>query len=178
LKKGAIAEAEIHARNAVPVAPENPQSHNLMGMVMTEANRPQIGEYHYRKVLALTQQRDPILLANLAWNLKNQGRMAESRDLYEEATAAGPEVLQTLLGWARWRKPSQSDRFLPEPDRPTMRDTTDRVQLEAGPRISLSISILVPKNVLVRIDSPNGISKDGNLGQLAWDRNEARSIEL
>jgi tetratricopeptide (TPR) repeat protein len=101
LKKGAIAEAEIHARNAVRVAPENPQSHNLMGMVMTEANRPQIGEYHYRKVLALTQRRDPILLANLAWNLKNQGRMAESRDLYEEATAVGPEVLQTLLGWAR-----------------------------------------------------------------------------
>jgi tetratricopeptide (TPR) repeat protein len=101
LKKGAIAEAEIHARNAVRIAPENPQSHNLMGMVMTEANRPRVGEYHYRKVLALTQQRDPILLANLAWNLKNQGRMAESRDLYEEATRAGPEVLQTLLGWAR-----------------------------------------------------------------------------
>jgi tetratricopeptide (TPR) repeat protein len=101
LKKGAIAEAEMHARNAVRIAPENPQSHNLMGMVMTEANRPQIGEYHYRKVLALTQRRDPILLANLAWNLKNQGRMAESRDLYEEATAVGPEVLQTFLGWAR-----------------------------------------------------------------------------
>ena len=49
LKKGAIAEAEIHARNAVRIAPENPQSHNLMGMVMTEANRPQIGEYDYRK---------------------------------------------------------------------------------------------------------------------------------
>ena len=101
LKKGAIAEAEIHARNAVRIAPENPQSHNLMGMIMTEANRPQVGEYHYRKVLALTKQRDPILLANLAWNLKNQGRMAESRELYEQATAAGPEVLQTLLGWAR-----------------------------------------------------------------------------
>jgi Flp pilus assembly protein TadD len=42
LKKGAIAEAEIHARNAVRIAPEDPQSHNLMGMVMTEANRPQL----------------------------------------------------------------------------------------------------------------------------------------
>ena len=49
LGKGALAEAEIHARNAVRIAPENPQSHNLMGMIMTEANRPQIGEYHYRK---------------------------------------------------------------------------------------------------------------------------------
>jgi tetratricopeptide (TPR) repeat protein len=101
LAKGAIAEAEVHARNAVRIAPENPQSHNLMGMIMTEANRPHIGEYHYRRTIALSRQRDPILLANLAWNLKNQGRMAEARQLYEEATASGPEILQTLLGWAR-----------------------------------------------------------------------------
>jgi Tfp pilus assembly protein PilF len=85
----------------VRIAPENPQSHNLMGIVMTEANQPRVGGYHYRKVTALSQRRDPILIANFAWNLKNQGRMAESRALYEEATAAGSEVLQTILGWAR-----------------------------------------------------------------------------
>jgi tetratricopeptide (TPR) repeat protein len=45
--KGSLAEAEIHARNAVRVAPENPQAHNLMGMILTEVNRPRIGEYHY-----------------------------------------------------------------------------------------------------------------------------------
>jgi len=101
LGKGAIAEAEIHARNAVRIAPENPQSHNLMGMIMTEANRPRVGEYHYRKVVALSGRRDPIVLANLAWNLKNQGRIGEARRLYEEAAADGSEVLQTLLGWAR-----------------------------------------------------------------------------
>lgn len=101
LAKGAIGEAEIHARNAVRIAPENPQSHNLMGMIMTEANRPRVGEHHYRKVILLSGRRDPIVLANLAWNLKNQGRIAEARSLYEEATAEGPEVLQTLLGWAR-----------------------------------------------------------------------------
>ena len=43
-------QALAHARNAVRIAPENPQSHNLMGMIMTEANRPQVGEYHYRRV--------------------------------------------------------------------------------------------------------------------------------
>ena len=101
LAKGAIAEAEIHARNAVRIAPENPQAHNLMGMVMTEANRPQLGEYHYRRVLDLAGRRDPIVLANLAWNLKNQGKMAESRRLYEESAAQEPAALQTLLGWAR-----------------------------------------------------------------------------
>ena len=101
LGKGSLAEAEYHARNAVRIAPENPQAHNLMGMIMTEANRPQIGEYHYRRVLELTERRDPILLANLAWNLKNQGRMTEARALYAESVAAAPEVRQTLLGFAR-----------------------------------------------------------------------------
>jgi len=99
--KGAVFEAEINARNAVRIAPENPQSHNLMGMILTEANRPQVGEYHYRKVLELTGGREPIVLANLAWNLKNQGKMAEARALYEEAAGKAPDVLQTLLGWAR-----------------------------------------------------------------------------
>ena len=93
LGKGAWLEAEIHARNAVRIAPENPQSHNLMGMIMTEANRPQIGEYHYRRALELTDERDPILLANLAWNLKNQGRMEEARDaLSRNCVAAAPEI--------------------------------------------------------------------------------------
>lgn len=99
--RGALAEAEHHARNAVRLAPNDPQSHNLMGMIMTEANRPQIGEYHYRRVLALSAERDPILLANLAWNLKNQGRMDESRKLYAESVAVAPDVYQTLYGWAR-----------------------------------------------------------------------------
>src|SRR5580704_13035013 len=96
-----LAEGEIHARNAVRIAPENPQAHNLMGMILTEAQRPAVGEYHYRRVLDLSGARDPILLANLAWNLKTQGRMAEARTLYEESVAAAPEIKQTLLGWAR-----------------------------------------------------------------------------
>jgi Tfp pilus assembly protein PilF len=101
LGRGAIVEAELHARNAVRIAPENPQSHNLMGLVMTEANRPQIGEYHYRQVLQLSGRRDPVVLANLAWNLKSQGRMAQSRELYREATTAAPALMQSWLGWAR-----------------------------------------------------------------------------
>ena len=101
MSKGNMAEAEGHARNAVRIAPQNPQAHNLMGMIMTEAQRPRIGEYHYRQVLELSGQRDPILLANLAWNLKNQGRMEEARTLYEESIAAAPEIKQTLMGWAR-----------------------------------------------------------------------------
>ena len=110
LARGALVEAEHHARNAVRIAPDNPQSHNLMGMIMTEAGRPRLGEYHYRQVLTLTAARAPILLANLAWCLKNQGRMQEARTLYEESTAAAPDIRQTWLGWARLE---EADRNFP-----------------------------------------------------------------
>src|SRR5262249_47702270 len=100
-QRGALADAEHHARNAVRLGPADPQSHNLMGMIMTEANRPQVGEYHYRRVIALAGKNDGILLANLAWNLKNQGRMEESRQIYEQAVRLAPDVYQTLYGWAR-----------------------------------------------------------------------------
>src|ERR1700678_3920873 len=55
LGKGSLAEAEVHARTAVRIAPENPQAHKLMGMIITEANRPQIREYHYQEVLDLNK---------------------------------------------------------------------------------------------------------------------------
>jgi len=111
LHRGALAEAEMHARNAVRIAPNNAQSHHLMGMIMTEINRPQIGEYHYRRAIELADRRGPILLANLAWNLKNQGKMAEARTLYEESMTIEPNVLQTVLGFARLE---EADRRFPE----------------------------------------------------------------
>ncbi|MDE1994856.1 MAG: sulfotransferase [Rhizobiaceae bacterium] len=118
--KGDLAEAEVHARNAIRIAPNEPQSHNLMGMIMTEINRPQVGEYHYRQTLKLLGQRQPILLANLAWNLKNQGKMAEARALYEESMQLDPNILQTVLGWARMeetdRNFAQADVLLDKAD--------------------------------------------------------------
>ncbi|HTI00029.1 MAG TPA: sulfotransferase [Acidisoma sp.] len=99
--RGRMAEAEAQARNAIRVAPINAQAHNVMAMIMTEAGRPQTGEYHYRRVLDLAPGRDPILLANLAWNLKSQGRMEEARRLYRESLSLAPTVRQTLLGFAR-----------------------------------------------------------------------------
>ena len=87
LGKGAIQEAEVQARNAIRIAPQNAQAHNLMGLVLTEANRPLIGEYHYRRVLELAEGEEPITLANLAWNLKNQGRIDEARGLYRRSMA-------------------------------------------------------------------------------------------
>jgi tetratricopeptide (TPR) repeat protein len=100
-QKGDLAAAEHQARNAIRLAPTHPRSHNLMGMILTEAQRPHIGEYHYRRVLELSGDRDPILLANLAWNLKCQGRIAEARELYTTSTEAAPDIFQTLFGWGQ-----------------------------------------------------------------------------
>ncbi|MDB5402598.1 MAG: pilus assembly protein [Rhodopila sp.] len=40
---GKLAQAEVHARNAVRIAPTNPGAHNLMGMILTDSNRPRVG---------------------------------------------------------------------------------------------------------------------------------------
>ena len=163
LGKGAVQEAEVHARNAIRIAPQNPQSHNLMGMIMTEAQRPPVGEYHYRKVLELSEGRDPILLANLAWNLKNQGRMEEARALYKESVAAAPTIRQTLLGWAR----------LEEADRKFDAADTILKQMNAqypnDPGLLLTRAVLLGRmrkydEALAVLDELAKISNDGRLG--------------
>jgi tetratricopeptide (TPR) repeat protein len=136
MNKGNLAEAEIHARNAVRIAPTGPVPHNLMGMILTEGNRPRIGEFHYKRVLELTGGRDPILLANLAWNLKSQGRIAEARALYEESVAAAPNVLQTVLGWARMEEADRNFKRAAE-----LLDRAEEIQ-PGHPGVMLSRAVL------------------------------------
>ncbi len=163
LAKGSLDEAENHARNAVRIAPEAPQSHNLMGMVLTEGRKPQIGEYHYLQVIRLAQARDPIVLANLAWNLKTQGRMEESRALYREADAAGPPVLQTLLGWARME---EADRHFD-----AAIELLDRADTLAPdlPSVLLARAVTLGRMrrheaALAVLDRIAALSRDGSLG--------------
>lgn len=163
LGKGAIQEAEVHARNAVRIAPQNPQSHNLMGMILTEAQRPAVGEYHYRQVLELTEGRDPILLANLAWNLKNQGRMEEGRALYRESVAAAPEIRQTLLGWARLEEADRKFDAAAE-----LLDRMDRIWPN-DPGTMLTRAVLLGRmkrydQALEVLDAMASLSSDGRLG--------------
>ncbi len=161
--KGAILDAEIHARNAVRIAPENPQSHYLMGMVMTEANRPQIGEYHYRKALELARARDPILIANLAWNLKNQGRMEEARALYQESVGQAPEILHTLLGWARLEEADRNIAAAAE-----LIDRAERVAPD-NPSVLLTRAVVHGRNrsyaqALEVLDTAAARNPEGGLG--------------
>ncbi len=108
-KRRDMSGALKQARNAVRLNPQNPQAHNLMGMVLTDLNRLPPGEYHYRRALALHR---PIgkLCANLALNLKNQGRLEEAQTLYQQAAELEPENIDTLLGWAGLK---QAARDLP-----------------------------------------------------------------
>ncbi len=116
-----LALAEFHARNAVRLAPLDAQSHNLMGMIMTDAHRPQVGEFHYRRAMQLLSHESPILIANLAWCLKNQGRVDEARRLYERSYALDPNIFQTLFGWAQMeetdRKFTRAGELLDEAER-------------------------------------------------------------
>ena len=101
LNRGDVVGALGHARNAVRGDPLSADAHHLLGLALTEANRPVPGERHYRRALALVGRAEPLVLANLAWNLKQQGRMVESRAVYGESHVAAPGVLATVLGEAR-----------------------------------------------------------------------------
>ncbi len=161
--KGDFADAEGHARNAVRIAPDDVQSHNLMGMIMTELNRPQVGEYHYREALKLLPHKQPILLANLAWNLKNQGKMAESRALYGESVALDPTILQTLLGWARME---ETDRNFARAD-----ELLDQAEKLAPNNQSILLQRAIVRSrvkdydgALALLDSIAKLSRTGTLG--------------
>ena len=101
IQRNNLADAEVYARNSVRLAPESARSHNLMGIVLTESNRPQAGEYHYRRALELAGARPSTLVAGLAWNLKNQGKMAEARDLYREAVKDEPDNPHILSAFSK-----------------------------------------------------------------------------
>ena len=59
-----------HARSAVRLAPLSARAHDVLGMVLIEAHRPQAGAWHCARAVALSERRDPALLANMAWGLK------------------------------------------------------------------------------------------------------------
>ncbi len=171
LNKGQLAEAEVHARNAIRIAPQNAQAHNLMGLVLTEANRPLIGEYHYRRVLELAEGDEPITLANLAWNLKNQGRIDESRALYQRAMALKPDVLQTVLGYAKMEEADRkftralelldtAEKLLP--DNPSVQLTRATV-LSRQKKTEAALAILhEPEDGQIRL-GPSEMSEKGRL---------------
>ena len=101
LERGDSGAAEPWARAMIRLSPDHAQAHNLMAMTMTEQRRSVVGEYHCRRALELAGKRIPLVVANLATNLFNQGKVDEARALYREADEAAPNNRQTLMAWAR-----------------------------------------------------------------------------
>ena len=102
MRRGAPHDAETHARNAVRIAPLDPQSHNVMAMVLTEASKPHAAEVHYRRAMALVgRRRDPVVLSNHALCLRMQGRLDEARALCAESATGVPREAKIPIDWAR-----------------------------------------------------------------------------
>ncbi len=98
--RGERVECEIHARNAIRLAPREPQAHGIMGLMLTETNRALAGEYHFRKVIELSGENSRVA-TNLANCLKQQGKIEESEQWYAKAVALGDRNVGALIGWAR-----------------------------------------------------------------------------
>ena len=98
--RGERVECEMHARNAIRLAPRDPQAHGIMGLMLSETNRALAGEYHFRKAIELAGENTRVD-TNLANCLKSQGKVEESEQWFAKAVALGPRNVNALLGWSR-----------------------------------------------------------------------------
>ena len=99
--QGRHADAEPAARIALKASPRDVTAHHLMGVVFTEAGQLRQGEHHYRRAATLQEREDGMLLGNLAWNLKQQGRLEEAAAIYERALAIRPDNRRAIGGYAQ-----------------------------------------------------------------------------
>ncbi len=72
-----------------------------MGVVLTETGHVHAGERHYRIAIKLLGRDDGTVLANLAWNLKLQGRLDEAAEIYQQALAIRPDNTRGIGGFAQ-----------------------------------------------------------------------------
>ncbi|HTT84847.1 MAG TPA: sulfotransferase [Rhizomicrobium sp.] len=83
------AECEHHARNAVALAPRNPQAHRIVGLIFLETMRAAAAEHHFRRIIELAGER-PRAAAHLADSLKLQGRLDEAEDWFRKSVGLAP----------------------------------------------------------------------------------------
>jgi len=99
--QGRHAEALPIAAAAVKATPKDATVQHVMGVVLTETGAVAEGEAHYRKALKLLGRDDGLVLANLAWNLKLQGRLDEAAGVYETALALRADNKRGVGGQAQ-----------------------------------------------------------------------------
>ncbi len=99
--QGRHLDAAAPARAAVKLTPRDANTHHVLGVVLTETGQVRAGEVHYRKAVSLLERDDGTVLANLAWNLKLQGRLNEAATIYEKALRLRPDNARGVGGFAQ-----------------------------------------------------------------------------
>ncbi|OYV35329.1 MAG: hypothetical protein B7Z81_08865, partial [Acidocella sp. 20-61-6] len=99
--QGRHQDAAPSARAAVKLSPRDANTHHVMGVVLTETGHVHAGERHYRIAIKLLGRDDGTVLANLAWNLKLQGRLDEAAEIYQQALAIRPDNTRGIGGFAQ-----------------------------------------------------------------------------
>lgn len=90
------------ARRGLLVAPQMPVFHQILGISFTEQGILPEGEHHYRQALSLVPaQQKPQQENNLAWNLRQQGRLEEAAALYAALEAQGWKPVRALTSFAQ-----------------------------------------------------------------------------
>ena len=101
IRRARHAEAEPAAREAVKRSPRDVHAHHVLGVVFTETGRLHQGEQHYRRAIELRGENDGLVDGNLAWNLRQQGRLDEAAAVYDRALAASPDNRRAIGGFAQ-----------------------------------------------------------------------------
>lgn len=95
-------EAREVARQGLLVAPHLPIFHQILGISFTELGLLPAGEQHYRQALSLLPaEQKPQQENNLAWNLRQQGRLEEAAALYMSLEAQGWKATRALTSFAQ-----------------------------------------------------------------------------
>jgi tetratricopeptide (TPR) repeat protein len=100
---GRRGEAWQLARAALRSNPDNAGAHDRFGTLLSEQNDLPAGEWHFRRALELGGPTAGTL-ANLALNLMQQGRTAESEQRFAEADALLPATPRILAHWSKLRE--------------------------------------------------------------------------
>jgi tetratricopeptide (TPR) repeat protein len=156
--QGRYAEALAPAGRAVIATPRDATAQHVLGVVLTETQALGPGERHYRRALALLGRADGLVLANLAWNLKLQGRLAEAANLYEQALALRPENRRGVGGFAQVEfargRPARAIALLEEglarwPEERTLRLLRAMAAVQAGESAQALALIADPPETLL-----------------------------
>jgi len=89
---GRFAEAAASYRTALALAPDHPDLHNNLGLVLRLMGEPDAAATAFRRAIAL-KPNSPEALNNLAAVLQSQGRLEEAVATYRKAIAVSPDFL-------------------------------------------------------------------------------------